>query len=147
MALIEGQFDDVFAGQERPKWPPSVRMSPDGRPMPPPPDLPAPPLVTQPGKLLIVGSSRMWQAGIVRNTGNANLLLNSVSALTLDPALLTVRSKKATARTFAEVEPFTAFLGRAIPLAVVPLLIIAFGLGIGFMRMRAREAWNQAHGR
>ncbi len=147
VALIEGQFDDRYGGRERPKWPPKIEMSPGGRPRPAPPDLPETPLVTAPGKLLLAGSSRMWQNGIVRSPANGNLLLNSVAALTLDPALLTVRSKKPTPRSFPEASSMTALFGRGVPLVLVPLLIIAFGLIVGVLRMRARESWNKEHGR
>ena len=147
MALIEGQFDDRYSGTERPKWPVKMEFGQDGRPRPAPPDLPVPPITKAPGKLLVAGSARMWQNGIVRSPGNQKLLLNAVAALTLDPALLEVRAKQPTARTFPEVSKTTAFLGRFIPLGLIPLLIIVFGLTIGVARMRKREAWNRKHGR
>ena len=147
VAMIEGQFDDVYAGQERPDWPVSVEMSPDGRPLPPPPDTRETPLTPAPGKLFLCGAARAFQDGILGNPGNQLLLLNGISALTLDPELLEVRSKQPRARQFSEPSAGEAMLWTVIPLAIVPLTLIGFGLLIGFLRMRSRERWNSEHGR
>ena len=147
IAEIRGQFEDRFAGRERPKWPAALEMAPDGRPIPPPPDMPAGPLVPAPGKLIVTGSAHMWRDGALTSMDADALLLNCVSAMTLDENLLQVRSKEARQRTFGEPSETKAFFWTLVPLVIVPLLLVAVGCGIGFYRMRAREAWNREHGR
>jgi ABC-type transport system involved in multi-copper enzyme maturation permease subunit len=147
IAMIEGDFSDVFAGGERPDWPATVEMSPDGRPLPPPPDLPAAPFTARRGKLILCGAARAFQDGILGNPGNQLLLINSISALTLDPDLLEVRSKQPRSRQFSEPTSGEALFWTAVPLVIVPLLLIGAGLFIGFLRMRSRERWNAEHGR
>ncbi len=150
LALIEGQFDDVYAGGERPDYPVAIEMGPNGRPVPPPGDLPETPFTAAPGRLFVTGSASMWQDGILasrRNPGNMLLMLNCVSAMTLDPALLEVRSKQARPRQFKAPSDMEATIWTAVPLVIVPLVLIAIGLAVGVMRMRSREAWNAEHGR
>lgn len=147
VAEIEGPFADVYAGKERPEWPVSVEMSPDGRPLPPPPDVPASPLRPAPAKLIVMGAARAFQSEILGNPGNQLLLVNSLSALTLDQDLLEVRSKQPRARQFSEPTEGEAMFWTSVPLVLVPLALIGIGLFIGFVRMRSRERWNAEHGR
>ncbi len=147
MVEVVGQFQDTFAGQPRPKWTPKLEMSRDGRPLPAPPDLAETAIVPGPGRLIIAGSASMWRNGILGSPGNRDLLVNSLSALTLDPELATVRSKTARSRQFEEPSSAKHWFWMAVPLGVVPVLIIAIGLSIGIGRMRTRERWNAQHGR
>ncbi len=147
IAEIEGQFDDVFDGQERPDWPLAVEMTPDGRPRPAPPDLPAAPLTPASGRMILCGAAGVFQDGIIGNPGNQLLLLNGISALTLDPNLLEVRSKQPRPRQISEPSDGEALFWTLVPLAVVPLLLVGAGLFIGILRMRSRENWNSEHGR
>ncbi len=147
VAQISGQFADRYAGQERPKWPVSIEMSPDGRPMPPPPDSPTGPVAEAPGTLILAGSARMWQDGILTGAGGASLLLNCVSAMTLDSDLLSVRSKQARTRQFDEPSPGEALFWRLMALVLVPFGIVAVGCGIAVLRIRGRNRWNREHGR
>jgi len=147
LVMVEGRFDDVYAGKERPDWPLSLQMSPDGRPLPPPPDVPAQPWASAPGKLILCGAARAFQDGVLGSPGNQLLLVNCVSALTLDPDLLEVRAKQPRSRTFAEPSAGEAMLWTLVPLAGVPLALIGVGLLIGSMRVRSRAAWDAEHGR
>src|SRR5712692_3372561 len=58
--LVRGQFPDVYAGQERPAWPPPAPST--GRPSTPPPqeDAAAAAPTPAPGKLLVVGNAQMF---------------------------------------------------------------------------------------
>jgi hypothetical protein len=146
--LVRGRFRDAFEAKERPAWPMKLDdMMRDGRPRPAPPDPPAGELRPAEGQLLLLGCSRMWQSGFAEALGDAAFLLNALDALTLDEDLLTVRSKQASDRRFDKPERVAEMFWTALPLGVVPLLIVGVGLAVGVIRMRRREAWESEHGR
>jgi hypothetical protein len=144
---VRGQFQDALAGRERPKWPFQLEMTPDRRPRPMPPDVPETPLVAAPGHLILVGCAWQWHNDFLRALGNPAFLLNCMDALTLDEDLLLVRSRQPTDRRFDRPSDGAALFWRAVPLVLVPLLLVGIGLGIGVVRLRRREAWAAEHGR
>jgi ABC-2 type transport system permease protein len=147
--MVEGQFQDDVASKPRPKWTPKMELGPDGRPIPAMPDGDERALVPHKGKLILAGCARMWGDGPVDwpQVGNAGLLLNCVDALTLDENLLLVRGKQPTDRSFEKPTESTALWWTIATLAMVPLAIVAIGVGIWVLRVRRRESWNQSHGR
>ncbi|MBI3722982.1 Gldg family protein, partial [bacterium] len=99
---VEGQFANPFEGKSRPAWPPKLEFSPDGRPMPAPPDRAESPIVPSRGKLILTGCAIGFSDSLLgaRGLGNAMFLLNCVDSLVLDENLLRVRSKQPTDRAF-----------------------------------------------
>jgi len=149
MVMVEGQFLDDVAGKPRPKWAPKMEIGRDGRPVPAMPDPDERPLAPAKGKLIVAGCSLMWRDGPIdwQQLGNASLLLNCVDALTLDENLLLVRSKQATDRSFEKPTETTAQWWTVATLGLVPLMIVAAGVGVWMLRLRRRERWNESHGR
>ena len=149
VVMAEGQFQDPVAGKPRPKWTPKLEMGPDGRPIPAMPDRDERPAAPGKGKLILSGCAEMWADGPVDSPqfGNASLLLNCVDALTLDENLMLVRSKQPTDRSFETPSEATANWWYTAALGLVPLVIVAAGVGIWVLRARRRESWNAQHGR
>ena len=149
VVMVEGQFTDDVSGKPRPKWTPKMELGPDGRPIPAMPDRDERPARPAKGKLILAGCARMWGDGPVDwpQLGNASLLLNCVDALTLDENLLRVRSKQPTDRSFEKPSDTTALWWTLSTLAIVPVAIVAAGIGIWVLRLRRRERWNDQHGR
>ena len=58
-----------------------------------------------------------------------------------------VRGRRPTDRRFDTPSDTAALVWRAVPLVLVPLLLVGVGLGIGVLRLRRREAWASEHGR
>jgi hypothetical protein len=75
MALVQGQFPDAFADQERPAWPASL-PSP-GQPFTPPtPETDEPVSIeAAPGKLVLIGCSQMFRTSFLQS-GNLDHLSN-----------------------------------------------------------------------
>jgi ABC-type uncharacterized transport system involved in gliding motility auxiliary subunit/ABC-type transport system involved in cytochrome c biogenesis permease component len=147
MAMIEGKFKNPDEGKPRPKWTPKMELGPDGRPIPAMPDPPEKPAVQGHGKLILTGCARMWSDSLLGAMGDGVLFLNCIDALTLDENLLLVRSKQPTDRAFDKPSTGTARMWTAIVLGLVPLAVVAVGVGIAVMRFRRRESWNETHGR
>lgn len=147
LVRVDGEFVDVYAGRERPKWPFSMDRAPDGRPLPMPADTPESELVKKPATLYLCSCARMWANGFANAFDNSELLLNLVDAMTLDTDLLTVRSRSSDDRRLEKPSLAKAALWQVLPHVAAPLLILLVGLLIGVGRMRARESWNSKHGR
>jgi ABC-2 type transport system permease protein len=139
--LIRGQFPDVFAGQERPAWPPPP--SQPGTPAPPPAKDEAPPKVPKPapGKLLVVGAAQMFQRNFLSG-GNLDFFLNSVDALTLGDEIIQVRSKKPINRSISKPSPATRQFWRFVNLGLVNMVIAAIGIALAMIRRRTRAAYS-----
>jgi len=89
----------------------------------------APPqLAPAPGQLVLVGSSKLFEAPFVQFGQNAMLLLNSVDALALGGELIGIRSKLITQRSIKPVEAGQKLAYRIFVVALLPLLFALFGI-------------------
>ena len=143
--LVRGQFPDVYAGTERPAWPPPPQHP--GMPPPPPPqdEAPATAPTPAPGKLLVVGNAQMFHRNFLSG-GNFDFFLNSVDALTLGDDIINVRSKKQINRTISKPSQGTRQLWKFVNLGLVNILVAALGVGGALVRQRARTAYATALG-
>jgi hypothetical protein len=144
---VKGTFADAFAGKPRPKWTFKLELGPDGRPRPAPADGPETPYASAPGRLIVTGCARMWSNPFLGTFGDGTFLLNCIDTLTQDEDLLSVRAKQPAPRMLSKPSEGDLLLFRWIPLGLVPLLVIASGVGIWLLRVRRRERWMEAHGR
>ena len=142
--LIRGQFPDVYAGKERPAWPPPTQH-PGMPPTPPAPqeDAPAAASVAAPGKLLVVGNAQMFHRNFLSG-GNLDFFLNSVDALTLGDDIINVRSKKQVNRTISKPSAGARQFWKFVNLGLVNILIAAIGIGGALLRRRARATYTAA---
>jgi ABC-type uncharacterized transport system involved in gliding motility auxiliary subunit len=142
--LIRGQFPDVYAGKERPAWPPSA-PAPGMPPTAPPPqdEAPATAPTPAPGKLLVVGNAQMFHRNFLGG-GNLDFFLNSVDALTLGDDIINVRSKKQVNRTISKPSSSARQFWKFVNLGLVNMLIAALGIGSALLRRRARAAYTAA---
>jgi ABC-type uncharacterized transport system involved in gliding motility auxiliary subunit len=142
--LVRGQFPDVYAGKERPAWPPP--QSAPGMPPPPPQeDAPAAAPTPAPGKLLVVGDAQMFHRNFLSG-GNLDFFLNSMDALTLGDDIINVRSKKQINRTISRPSASERQFWKFVNLGLVNILIAALGIGGALLRRRARLAYAAALG-
>jgi len=142
--LVEGQFPDPWEGKPVPAWPaPADTTDAAG------PDMAAAAdSTTGPGRLLMVGCSKLFEDMLIEQAGHAALLLNSVDALTLGEDLISIRSKTFESRTFGAVSDGKKLAFRIVNMALVPLLLVGVGLGGRFRRRREAEEYaeRQAQG-
>ncbi|MCP4570973.1 MAG: GldG family protein [bacterium] len=142
VALVEGVFPDHFEGREAPPWP----VTPDA------PDAAADPLATgpapvpvepQPGRLLLVGSAKMFDDSIIAAPQNALLMLNAVDFLVGSEELLQIRSKILTQRVIRPVAANEKLLWRIVAVFVVPVLLAAYGITRAAMRRREAAHYRE----
>ncbi len=143
MALVTGQFPDVFEGEPRPTWP-----DPEQQPGMPPMDNPggdneppAPDVTPQPGQLILLGCSQMFRRDFLQAT-NLDLFLNSVDAVTLSEHLVNVRGTRPVDRIITRPSSRQRTMWQLANYGLANILIAAIGLGSFAMRRRARNAYT-----
>ncbi|MCA9751162.1 MAG: GldG family protein [Gemmatimonadetes bacterium] len=138
--LIEGTFPDPWEGQDVPAWPAGDDAAPEeteeqaaGAEGPP-----------QPGRLLVIGCSKLFEDMLLDQAGHSLFLLNSVDALTLGDDLISIRSKNFAARTFGEVSDGKKLTFRVLNTILVPALLIVLGFGLHLRRRREAEEYAES---
>lgn len=143
--LLEGVFPDPFEGQDEPEWPGAAADSADAEEPAAEAGAEGPP---QPGRLLVIGCSKLFEEMLLSQAGHGLFLLNTVDALTLGDDLISIRSKNFDARTFGEVSDAKKFTFRFVNMALIPLLLIVVGFALRQRRLReAREYKMRLEGR
>ncbi len=139
--LVEGQFPDTFAGQPIPAWP--VAPPADGEEPPASPADPAP-VTPAAGQLLVIGSAKMFDDGVIAAPQNALLLLNAVDYLAGSQDLLSIRSKTLTNRVLKPVEAGTKLFWRFVAIFLVPIILTAVGITRAAMRRKEAATYRQS---
>ena len=138
MVLVEGQFPDAFAGAEEvPGWQAEPSSSRPGQ-LEPEEERPPAPIKPATGKLLITGSSQMFNDSFFRSGAHMDLLLNSIDTLSLGGELTELRSKKIVARSIGRPKEKSVFGWKLFNYTAVPLLIIFIG-AVRRVRRRKRQ--------
>ncbi|MCP4292965.1 MAG: GldG family protein [bacterium] len=138
--LIEGMFPDTFANKPVPQWPAAPVA--DGEAPAPVSDDPAP-ITPSAGQLLVIGSAKMFDDGVIAAPQNALLLLNAVDYMAGSQDLLSIRSKTLTNRVLKPVEAGTKLFWRFVSIFLVPLLLTAFGITRVTMRRKEAAQYRQ----
>lgn len=95
------------------------------------------------GRLLVVGSARMFSDGILGAHDNGLLLVNAVDTLTLGPELVDIRGKSLKPRTFETPQGGAKLWWRFFAVGMVPLLVALVGIARAMLRRRAREQYRR----
>ncbi|MGH2570367.1 MAG: Gldg family protein [bacterium] len=142
--LVEGVFPDPWADKPAPPWPASVT---DATAAPPEAPEAGPPPPPEPGRLLVVGCSKMFEEMLLNQAGHGLFLLNSVDAMTLGDDLISIRSKQFDSRTFEQASDGKKLAFRVVNIALVPLVVVGFGLGNRMRRRRQSRDYAAKLGR
>ncbi len=146
MAMVEGQFPDAYEGQERPAWP--VPQPQPGQPPPPPApeEEPAGEITPAPGRLILVGCSEMFRKNFLQGgSGNIDLFMNSVDALSLSDDLVNVRGRKPVDRIIDMPSEAVRLRWKMFNYLFSAVVIAAVGVGVTMARRRSRNAYTMAH--
>ena len=130
--LVQGEFPDPWEGKPMPSWPDGADTTAVAA---------AAPVTPAPGRLLVVGCSKMFEEMLLEQSGHALFLLNSVDALTLGDDLISIRSKRFDRRTFGEVSDGKKLLFRAANVGLFPIALVGFGLVRLLKRRREKEEY------
>jgi ABC-type uncharacterized transport system involved in gliding motility auxiliary subunit len=135
--LVEGVFPDPWADQPAPDWPAAVGDTAGSPPAEASGPLPPP----EPGRLVVIGCSKMFEEMLINQAGHALFLINMIDAVTLGEDLISIRSKQFDQRTFGEVSDGKKLAFRVVNIALVPVLVAAFGLGNRIRRRREADEY------
>lgn len=144
MAVVEGQFPDVFEGKPRPAWPKPEQMP--GQPPMPQDDTPekdAPAVEAKPGKLILLGCSEMFRKNFLQ-AGNLDLFLNSVDAVSLTEDLVDIRGRKPIDRAIDRPTDGQKNAWRLANYGLANLIIAGIGVSFFSLRRRSRNAYTVA---
>ena len=142
--LLEGQFPNAYKGKAVPQWPKeegedeSVDESVDESIVEEKEDEA---LNLKPGKLLVMGCSKMFEEDIIRNGGMANLFINSVDALTLGGELIKIRGNRPISRSIKTVNKMQKLWYRFMTIFLVPLIVIILGSIRAVLRKKEKEQY------
>ena len=139
--LVEGTFPDTFEGQDIPQWP--AVPTAEGEMPEPVIDNPAP-VTPAAGQLLVIGSAKMFDDGVIAAPQNALLLLNAVDYMAGSQELLSIRSKILTNRVLKPVSAASKLFWRFIAVLLVPLVLTIFGITRSTMRRKEAEHYRKA---
>ncbi len=132
--LLEGDVPDTFAEGGVPAWPDPPADPADGEAGPPADEVT--PLSPAPTRMVLVGCAKMFDDMALQAGQNALMLLNAVDALAHGDDLISIRSKALTMRAIRPVSDGEKLAYRILVVAVVPVLIAAYGL---FRAARRRQ--------
>lgn len=144
MVIVDGQFPDVFADQERPAWP-----APEAQPGFPPPSPVAESgdvaeITPAPGKLVLMGCSEMFRKEFLQ-AGNLDLFLNSIDAVTLGDDVVNVRGRKPIDRLIDLPDESTRTMWKVINYGLASGLIALTGIVSALLRRKSRNAYTLSH--
>ena len=99
-------------------------------------------MVPQPGKLVLLGSAKMFDDNIIAASQNALLLLNAVDYLAGSRELLSIRAKTLTQRVIRPVEANEKLMWRIFAVLLVPVALAVFGFVRAGIRRRDAAAYR-----
>jgi ABC-2 type transport system permease protein len=145
--VLQGQFTNTFKDAAMPEWPkanaeaaaqPSAQPSTQSK---------AEMTDGKPGKLLVVGCSRMFSDDLLPNAGNLGFFSNVIDSAALGDDILSIRAKTFANRTLRAVSDNQKIFYRFLTIFLVPLVLIAFaGLRL-FLRRREKQFYVAARER
>lgn len=129
--LVEGTFPDTWAGRP-------VPTGPDGEGAAPAPVTP------RPGRLLLVGSAKMFDDSVIGAMQNGLLLMNGVDYLAGSQALLSIRAKSLTNRVIKPVDAQAKLFWRLFTVLLVPAGIAAYGIFRAGLRRKEAAHYRES---
>ncbi len=158
--MIEGAFPNPWEGGEIPEWPAPPKDEDDdsdGGETPDETEMEEADSDTTvegeeagagsaKGRLLVLGCAKMFEDMLLEQSAHSLFLLNSVDALTLGEDLISIRSKTYERRTLGEVSDGKKLLFRLANVALMPLVVIVFGLVRKGVRRRESDDYAARFG-
>jgi len=136
--MWEGQFPDVFKDKKIPEWSESAESEDKTDSIAP--DRSS--LNLKPGKLLVVGCSKMFEEEIIKVGGGMIMFfMNSVDALTLGGELVDIRSHQPVNRAISPVSKSGKLWWRFMTVFLMPIIIVIVGIIRMTLRRREKEQY------
>ncbi|MBU1894876.1 MAG: Gldg family protein, partial [Candidatus Omnitrophica bacterium] len=144
--LLEGQFPDTFKNKPIPDWPKSSdEKIPKTESIEEQKTKQVEPLNLKPGKLIVVGCSKMFEEEIIKaSSGMLMFFMNSADALTLGGELVNIRSHQPVNRSIRNVSKAGKLWYRFLIIFLVPLIVVFAGILRFIWRRREKESYLKA---
>ena len=137
--LLEGQFPDAFSGKDAPQWPKEEEEVDESVDESIEETVEKKDLELRPGKLLVIGCSKMFEESIIRNGGMASLFMNSVDAITLGAELIKIRGRQPVSRSIKSVDKMKKLWYRFLTMLLVPVSVVTLGSIRAMLRRKEKE--------
>ena len=137
--LVRGQIPNVYPTGNKPEWPGAPADSAATGPEP------VDEFVPVDASIVVLGASKMFEDSFLQMVpSNSLLLLNAVDALTLGEDIIEIRARTVAQRTIEPLDDKARLGWRLFTVALVPLLVAAFGVFRHFNRRREEAAFLAA---
>lgn len=121
--LIEGQFNNSFADFKLSDWPSLEEAKlgeSDKKEEKALMDNP------KPGKLVVVGCSKMFNDDLINNPGNLGIFSNLIDGLTLGDNIIKIRSKSYVSRDIKRLTDNQKILYKVVVIFVIPIILVIY---------------------
>ncbi|QAT17788.1 gliding motility-associated ABC transporter substrate-binding protein GldG [Candidatus Velamenicoccus archaeovorus] len=146
--ILQGQFTNTFADQGVPPWPSKIDVSSNASQAEAvPPQKAEEKLEPRPGKLVVVGCSKMFSDSLIGNPANLSLFANLVDSLALGEDVVQIRSKTEVSRDIKKLSDAQKLGLRFMAVVLVPILWIGFASLRLFLRRKEKQFYLMAHSR
>lgn len=143
--VMEGQFADAFAGKDVPAWPAKegdVAVTPAAKEKEQKADEKDASLVAKPatpGKLIVLGCSKIFTDELVTNGPILSLFANIIDGLALGDDVVQIRAKTQTNRGLKKLSDAQKLGLRFMTIVLVPVLWIVFATLRLFLRRKEKQ--------
>lgn len=134
--MLEGNFNDTFQGAI-PQWPSqddqaSAKNQETSNP-------PSPAAAAKPGKLVIVGCSKMFTDQLIGDPGNLNLFANIVDGLTLGTDVIQIRSSALASRELKKLTGAQKAWYKFVAIFLVPIMLVLYACVRLILRAKEKQ--------
>ncbi len=130
--MIEGLFTNTFTGDKAPVWAEGDE-APDNKMG-----------EAKPGKLIVIGCSKIFAEELIQNAGNLNFFANITDGLTLGTDLIQIRSKVSVVGDIGRLSSGQKIGYRFLTVLLVPIVLLIVAVGRIALRRKEKEFYMSA---
>jgi ABC-type uncharacterized transport system. len=152
--MLEGQFSNTYQDEKLPEW---SEKQEDAKPAAGPApeagaggteakketpkeevkkaDMGSP----KPGRLIVLGCSKMFQDDLLSGAGNLTLFSNIVDGLTLGSDIIKVRASAYFSRELKKISDNGKLFYRFVTILLVPIILVCYAIARFFIRRKERQ--------
>ena len=137
--MLEGQFSNTFAQKDFPDWP-SAQV--ENQKQEAKKEEKAVMLNPKPGKLIVIGCSKMFNDDLIPNPGNLGLFSNIIDGVTLGNDIVKIRSKTYTSREIKKVSDSQKIFYRFLTIIFVPTILAVYAALRLILRKKEKQFYS-----
>ncbi|MFH1189885.1 MAG: Gldg family protein [Candidatus Omnitrophota bacterium] len=148
--MLEGQFTNTFKDGELPGWavkkeePKPAKNEEAKKDAAKKEEKKADMDEPKPGRLIVIGCSKIFQDDLLANAGNLSLFSNIIDGLTLGNDIIKVRSGTYYSRELKKISDSRKILYRFVTILLVPILLVCYAAARFFLRRKEKQYYLEA---